>query len=224
MGKLQDFVKDLAGSKHYVLVRYETGHRTEWMDKVTAVKKQRRLMLNHGEACQLISALTATEKLGGEIAEVGVAYGASAKLLSEYAGSRTLHLFDTFEGLPAPAQNDSDKFVAGQFRTNLEDVRKYLDGGKIQFHQGMFPETAGPAKHLVFSFVHLDADLYESTLEGLKFFYPRLLAGGILICHDFLTSDGVNQAFQEFFEDKLEPVIELTGYQCMIVKIAVAAV
>jgi hypothetical protein len=30
----------------------------------------------------------------------------------------------------------------------------------------------------------------------------------------------VNQAFLEFFADKQEPVIELTGYQCMVVKIA----
>jgi hypothetical protein len=30
----------------------------------------------------------------------------------------------------------------------------------------------------------------------------------------------VNRAFEEFFADKPEPVIELTGYQCMIVKLA----
>ena len=70
------------------------------MDKVSAIKQERTFLLNHCEACQLISAVTATEKLGGDMAELGVASGASAKLISEYAPSRTLHLFDTFEGLP----------------------------------------------------------------------------------------------------------------------------
>jgi hypothetical protein len=63
-------------------------------------------------------------------------------------------------------------------------------------------------------------DLYESTLSCLRFFYPRLSPGGILISHDYLTAEGVNAAFREFFAGKPEPVIELTGYQCMIVKLA----
>jgi O-methyltransferase len=67
--------------------------------------------------------------------------------------------------------------------------------------------------------VHLDADLYESTMAGLEFFYPRMPPGAILICHDYLSSEGVNAAFGEFFADKPEPVIELTGYQCLVVKV-----
>lgn len=224
MKRIQDFAKDLAGEKHYVLVRYGTKHRGAWMDKVTAIKRERSLLLNHCEACQLISAVTATEKLGGDMAEVGVAYGASAKLITEYAPSRTLHLFDTFEGLPAVTQKDSRKFVAGQFRSSLNDVQRYLGGRNVRFYQGLFPFTAEPVKDKVFSFVHLDADLYESTMAGLRFFYPRLCPGASLICHDYVTSEGVNAAVGEFFADKPEPVIELTGYQCMVVKVEAATV
>ena len=217
--RIQDYVKDLASKSHYVLVRYDTLHRKEWMDKVSAVKQKRCLLLNHCEACQLISAVVATAKLGGDIAELGVAYGASANLISEYAAGRTLHLFDTFDGLPAPADIDSSKFQCGQFQSRLEEVQEYLNGRNVRFHKGLFPGTAEPVKDKVFSFVHLDADLYEGTITGLKFFYPRMLPGAILICHDYLTSTGVNAAFKEFFADKPEPVVELTGYQCMIVKI-----
>jgi hypothetical protein len=140
----------------------------------------------------------------------------------EYASSRALHLFDTFEGLPTVTHKDSPKFAAGQYSSNLEDVQRYLDGGKVHFYKGHFPLTAEPVKDKVFSFVHLDADLYESTMAGLRFFYPRLCPGAILICHDYLTSEGVNVAFEEFFADKPEPVIELTGYQCMLVKVGTA--
>ena len=219
--RIQDLMKDLAGRNHYILVRYDTLHRKKWMDRVSAVKRERSLLLNHCEACQLISAVTSTGKLRGDMAELGVAYGASARLISEHAPDRTLHLFDTFDGLPATTDADSAKFVKGQFRSRLEDVQQYLNGRNVRFHKGLFPDTAKPLSHAVFSFVHLDADLYESTMDGLKFFYPRLLPGGILVCHDYLTSAGVNAAFSEFFADKPEPIVELTGYQCMAVKLGI---
>jgi hypothetical protein len=92
----------------------------------------------------------------------------------------------------------------------------------VRFHKGLFPVTTEPVKDKAFSFVHLDADLYESTMAGLNFFYPRMSPGAILICHDYLTSNGVNAAFRTFFADKPEPVIELTGYQCMVVKVRTA--
>ena len=219
MRRIQDLAKDLAGKNHCVLVRYKTLHRRTWMDKVSAIKQERTFLLNHCEACQLISAVTATEKLGGEMAELGVASGASAKLISEYAPSRTLHLFDTFEGLPDVTEVDSPHFARGQFSSRVADVREYLGGRNVRFYKGLFPATAEPVKDRLFSFVHLDADLYESTIAGLQFFYPRMCPGAILICHDYLTSEGVNAAFREFFAANLEPVIELTGYQCMVVKV-----
>jgi O-methyltransferase len=217
--RFRDKVKLLFARRHYILVRYRDRHRAEWMDRVTAISGERTLLLNHCEACQLISALKATEKVAGDIAEVGVAYGASAKVLADYASARPLHLFDTFDGLPAPTSADSPKFLAGQFKSSLESVRSYLGGRQIHFYQGLFPATADPVKNKAFAFVHLDVDLYESTFACLQFFYPRLSPGGILISHDYLTSEGVNSAFKVFFADKPEPVIELTGYQCMVVKL-----
>jgi O-methyltransferase len=212
-------VKTLFAKHHYIVVRYNSQHRAAWMDRVTAISAERSLLLNHCEACQLISAVKATEKIPGDLAEIGVAYGASAKLISEYAPAKPLHLFDTFDGLPSPGAIDSPKFSAGQFKSSLEDVRQYLAGRQVHFYQGLFPSTAEPVKDKMFSFVHVDVDLYESTLACLKFFYPRLSPGGILISHDYLTADGVNAAFSEFFADKPEPVIELAGYQCMVVKL-----
>ncbi len=62
-------------------------------------------------------------------------------------------------------------------------------------------------------------DLYEGTLEGLKFFYPRMFPGGIMISHDYQSSRGVDQAFREYFAGKTEPVVGLAGYQCMVTKL-----
>jgi len=50
MKRIQDLAKDLAWKNHSVLTRYETLHRREWMDKVTAIKEERTFLLSHCEA------------------------------------------------------------------------------------------------------------------------------------------------------------------------------
>lgn len=85
----------------------------------------------------------------------------------------------------------------------------------MYFYKGLFPQTAEPIKDKKFAFVHLDTDLYESTLEGLKFFYPRMVKHGIILSHDYSTIKEVRRAFQDFGE----PIIELSMSQCLIVKV-----
>ncbi len=59
--------------------------------------------------------------------------------------------------------------------------------------------------------MHLDADIYEATLDGLKFFYPRMPKGGIILIHDYnaLHLVGIKKAIDEFFKDKPERIIDL---------------
>ena len=49
-------------------------------------------------------------------------------------------------------------------------------------------------------FVNLDMDLYKPTLEGLKFFWPKMVKGGIILIHDFFSTGyaGVNKAIEQF--------------------------
>jgi len=88
----------------------------------------------------------------------------------------------------------------------------------VHFYKGLFPATAGSVKDKKFSFINLDVDTYESTLNCLKFFYSRMNRCGVIISHDYISATGVRKAFDEFFKDKPEPIIELSGSQCLIVK------
>lgn len=163
-----------------------------------------------------------TAKLTGDIAEVGVYRGGSAKLICSVKNGKALHLFDTFEGMPK-VRPELDRHKAGDFSdTSLEAVRQYLSGYPgVHFYKGFFPDSAASlAKDARFSLVHLDVDIYESTRAGLDFFYPRMTPGGLLLSHDYrsISCPGVKKAFDEFFANKPEPVIELWKTQCMIVK------
>jgi O-methyltransferase len=202
-----------------LLARYEnSGDRRERLDRIKKIRSERDMLLIPAEACQIICALKAVEKIPGDMAEVGVSTGGSAKMISSCALDRTLHLFDTFEGLPAPHEVDSVRFKPGQYASNYEKVKKYLEGYNVKIYKGLFPDTTKDVPEVKYAFVHLDADLYESTKTGLEYFYPRMSPGAICICHDFVTSEGVNRAFEEFFRDKPEVYMELTGSQCMFVK------
>ena len=191
---------------------------------IKTVKKEVDLAFYPYEAYIVYSIALSQSKLDGDMVEVGVYQGGSAKLISEAKGNKILHLFDTFTGLPPLSDIDlhfGEKFwKENEFNnTSKYKVTKYLSKYEnIKIYQGKFPDTSEPIKNNMFSFVHLDVDLYQSTMDCLIFFYPRLIQGGIIMTHDFHSS-GVNKAFKEFFKSKQIPIIELTGSQCMIIKI-----
>jgi O-methyltransferase len=216
---VKEGVRGFFAERKILMVRYTGADRDAALERASQVKAERKSLLSHGDICQIISAVQATRRVPGDLVEFGVAYGASARIIAEFGGGRTVHLFDTFEGLPEPGPNDSARFYKGSYGCSLESVQQYLSGLPVAFYKGFFPQTAGGLRDAVFSFVHLDVDLYQSTLEGLKFFYPRLSRGGIVLSHDYKSSAGVDKAFQEFFADKPEPVVGLSGYQCMVVKL-----
>jgi hypothetical protein len=213
-----------AAAAGFGLASYRPSTRRTDFARVRALRKQRSSLMTPLESVQLLNAVRATTKIGGSMAEVGVFQGVSARLIREADSTRPLHLFDTFAGLPATDADDTSHgygpFSAGDFACSLASVRAYLsDLTSVTFHQGIFPETGSDVQDERFSFVHLDVDLYRSSLESLEWFHQRMLPGGIILTHDYGTCAGPRHAWTEFFRDKSEPVIELPGDQAVIVKL-----
>ncbi len=161
----------------------------------------------------------------GAWAEAGVYRGGSAELLCAIKPAATpFHLFDTFGGMPSVETGDG-AFRPGDFAdTSVSAVRARLAGTPgLSFHPGFFPDSAATEELRAtrFQFVHLDLDLYQSTLAGLEFFYPRLLPGGALISHDYgdITVPGVKRAFDDFLRNRPERVTPLWLTQGVLIKI-----
>jgi len=155
----------------------------------------------------------AEKNIEGDIAELGVYKGSTAKLIHYYMPERKLHLFDTFEGFTdrgvvAEKENTDYSIFESHFAdTSLEHVKAYISqkNSNVLYYKGYFPESVPQNLHqLKFAFVHLDADLYEPTLEGLKFFYPRMSTRGIIVVHDYNAWPGARKAVDDFFSDKNE--------------------
>ncbi len=180
------------------------------LELINKIKGEVKMQMSAGNAYLLICCIKAVSPLSGDIAEVGVYQGASAKLICETEKNKKIHLFDTFQGLC-----DVDKIDVylqkGQYRADLDDITNYLKNyKKVSIYPGRFPEeTSNSIKDKSFSFVHLDVDTYESTRKSLKFFYNKMGEGSIILIHDYVSTQGVKIAVDKFFATKPESVIEM---------------
>lgn len=199
----------------YGMVNYRHPIRAEVLKAVRKSYQQTYTATTPMECAELYQAASSCEKVSGDMAEAGVFLGGTARLI--LSGSKKhLHLFDTFEGLP----HDEGNFASGEWKGSLPDVKRNLAeyADRLTFHPGLFPASTAGLDDLRFSFVHLDLDLYTSTFAALEWFWPRLEKGGILLSHDYPLSEGVVRAFHEFFDERPEPIIRLSGNQCLVVK------
>ena len=146
-----------------------------------------------------------TIKLNGCMAEIGIFWGGISRILATTRPDSPFYACDGFIGLPKPTKHDTSGFIEGDFKdVSYEKVEKFLsDRPNIKLIKGLFPDKQLHQEMFdkQFFFVHLDVDLYESTLLGLEFFYPRMVRGGVIVVDD---SDlpGVKLAIKEFRVNK----------------------
>ncbi len=215
-----NFLRDYYWRKHRILfMPYGNDESVEkfatLFDKVSG---EVELLQARSEAFLLYSCALKTNKLEGDIAEVGVYQGGSARLICEVKGKRRLYLFDTWEGLPYDDEFDAH-MKKGLYKAEYEAAKNYLKKfNGVSFHRGVFPGTSGVVKNKKFSLVSLDLDLYKATKESLEFFYPRMVKGGVIISHNYKDLSGVKKAFDSFFGNKPELVLGLNNSQVLVQK------
>jgi O-methyltransferase len=177
-------------------------------------------------------------QIPGDVVECGVWRGGSMQaaartLLSVGDTSRDLHLFDTFDGMPAPTERDvrrsddrtAEELLAEQTRergkvwavATLEDVQQGFEQipyprERIHFVQGRVEETIPEAAPEQISILRLDTDWYESTRHELEHLYPRLSPGGVLLLDDYGYWEGAREAVDEFLDE--------TGERLLLVRMA----
>jgi hypothetical protein len=175
----------------------------------------------------LINAVTYVTQNGiaGDIAECGVWRGGSMMivaltLLAHGDRSRSLYLFDTFEGMSAPTADDksldgvsADVQLEGAPQgtgiwcyASLDDVRaNILSTGypeeKIHLIKGKVEDTIPRSLPSSLALLRLDTDWYESTKHELTHLYPLLHTKGILIIDDYGHWQGSKKAVDEYFTE-----------------------
>lgn len=160
----------------------------------------------------------------GDVVEAGVFQGGTARLIRETIGDRTdreLYLFDSFEGMKAVSA--VDRHSENDFAdTSVEAVRALVGNEPfIHYRKGWVPETFAGLEDKRFCFAHIDLDLYDGVLESLKFIYPRLSPGGMMVFDDygFASCPGARKAVDAFFLDKPERPMVLSTAQALVTKL-----
>jgi O-methyltransferase len=210
-------------------------HRNFWEDDSVFIdiynKIKSRTLLKPDKVYYLYKFAVYAKNLPGDVAEVGVYRGGSAKLagLAFKDTSKRVLIFDTFEGfqsLDLSTQNDDPEGFdkKAMSNTSLEEVKHYLrEFSNFTFCKGVFPKSISQIpdyQSLTFCFVYIDVDIYQSTMDCLDYFYPRLVPGGVLLCDDYNSKKwgGVKKAVHEYMETKAGTVIQTSINQAVILK------
>lgn len=171
--------------------------------------------------CLCLQALS----LKGDIWECGVYRGGTAALLAavlnDHKAEKTLHLFDTFEGMPE-TDPENDLHKKGDFSdTSLSGVMNYVGNDNYcAYHQGFIPDTFAGLETSKISFAHIDVDIYKSIIDCLNFIWPRLAVGGFMVFDDygFPTCPGARKAVDDFFSGKPAVPLCLPTGQAIVFK------
>ena len=120
----------------------------------------------------------------GAAAELGVYRGFFARCINQLMPDRRLYLFDSFDGFSDDAC-PTRAFQAAHKNTAVEKVLAIMPHPEaVTVKAGFFPGSLEGLEER-FCLVSLDVDFYQTTLDGLRYFWPRLEQGGYLMLHDW---------------------------------------
>lgn len=142
----------------------------------------------------------------GDITEFGTFHGFTARmfteLMKEYGDKRTLLLYDSWQGFPATVgeidsnckevkegywkQGDCNPALGIETEVRIASILDSILPGQIKTCRGFYQDTVKP-EYLPksISILHIDCDLYESTLLVLEKVRPLLSEGAVILFDDF---------------------------------------
>ena len=146
----------------------------------------------------VIDLLSLPSDMPGCIVEAGCYKGGSTAKVSIVASmlKRQLVVFDSFEGLPENNEQHDRSilghsiegwFDGGKFSGTMDEVKRnvtqYGDISVCRFIRGWFDDTL-PGFSEPICAAYIDVDLASSTRTCIKYLYPLIVPGGLLVSQD----------------------------------------
>jgi len=163
--------------------------------------------------------------LDGAFVECGVAKGGSAALMAMVAAgsgsSRKVWLFDSFQGLPPPTEDDYEgesnstgthigRLAEGACLGTYEEVedlmfnKLHLSRSDVSLVEGWFEDTiprmAEEARPI--AILRIDADWHDSVRTCLDHLFDNVVPTGYVIIDDYGTCFGAKKAVDQFIAER----------------------
>lgn len=146
----------------------------------------------------------------GDFVETGVWRGGAciwaAAVLESLGSDKRVYACDSYEGLP-PARHPKETIDFSEcvsLAVSLEEVEDNVNSfglqDRIVYVKGWFKDTM-PTLNIPVSVLRLDGDMYESTMDVLKYMYDRVSPGGYVVIDDYQLPP-CKQAVDEFRSHK----------------------
>jgi hypothetical protein len=175
------------------------------------------------EAMWLVGLLNRSLELEGDVCEFGVAQGATSALIANeiHLTNKRLWLFDSFEGLPKPTEQDvllddiyslgsMDRYAGRMVEDQAQVVGRLRQIGfplaQARIVAGFIDDTIrqpGLPERVCFAYV--DFDFYAPIRTTLEFLDSRVPEGGYIVVDDYgHFSAGAQTAVDEFVAPRAE--------------------
>lgn len=167
-----------------------------------------------------------SRRVAGAVVECGVWRGGAsflvAKRLQTLGDARSVWMFDSFQGLPAPelrdgaaalayAQDPTSPTYYNNCKADYDDARRFASeygvGETVVLVKGWFSETlpAAAAQIGSIAILRIDADWYEGVSFCLATLYDAVTQGGVVIIDDYYEYEGCALAVHDFLADRQLP-------------------
>jgi hypothetical protein len=159
---------------------------------------------------KLVQVWWQTRTVCGDVIECGAYRGATSlliALLGRLCGvDQRVLICDTFTGMPTVSGYDLGR-QDGEFRPPADQVELLRQqaaalgvSDRVEIHQGLFAATL-PQLTARYAFVHIDANIYQGTLDACRWTIPHVVAGGAVVFDDYngVCDLGARLAIDEYF-------------------------
>jgi hypothetical protein len=145
----------------------------------------------------------------GDVVECGIGEGNTFAMLAYLSGSenpkepRMLRGFDSFEGFPEPDASDKSwrDPKKGEWKVPIDLVNERLERSNIlktypslktKITPGFLGDTLPKEGGYQIAFLHLDVDIYPSYRDGLKYLFPLVAKGGVVLFDEYMEFSSKN--------------------------------
>ena len=182
-------------------------------------------------------------KLDGDFVECGVWLGTLSKTIITYVQfndlNKKFYLIDTYEGIPKDRIIESDgrhEFIYGDTgviegqdgnksiseKPRIIDlVKQKFKDDQVEIAQGIIPDIFTTLSIDKISFLHVDMNNAYPEVEAIRFFWDKLVTGGVILLDDYALSKQFalqKQMIDDLGRDLNFSVINLPTGQGLILK------